>query len=320
MMEVFNKISKKKSEVGARRLFWGIFYRIYNDLRILPIWRFRKYKSSDMLQEDRKEWYAYQYLKIKFSSYLNALPQYEVSKERTKIIWWCWLQGLDNAPKLCKACLNSIKKTFPDYTIKIITEKNILEYTNVPDYIIDKYKKGIISRAHFADIFRTELLVSSGGVWIDATVFCTDYRVDVFDADLFLFKEWPPRGNKACVCSNWLLSCKKNEPILKTTLELLYEYWRVNNSAVNYFFYHMLLHLAAERYQKEFKRIPSFPNSAPHVLQSELNDTYSVARFEQIKVISDFHKLTWKKSFSKTPNFQSFYDYVISTNKEGFLI
>ena len=82
----------------------------------------------------------------------------------------------------------------------------------------------------------------------------------------------------------------------------------------------MLLHLAAERYPKEFKRIPSFPNSAPHVLQSELNDTYSVARFEQIKVISDFHKLTWKKSFSKTPNFQSFYDYVISTNKEGFLI
>lgn len=66
----------------------------------------------------------------------------------------------------------------------------------------------------------------------------------------------------------------------------------------------MLLHLAAERYQKEFKRIPSFPNSAPHVLQSELNDTYSVARFEQIKVISDFHKLTWKRASLKRQIFK----------------
>lgn len=116
-----------------------------------------------MLQEDRKEWYAYQYLKIKFSRYLNALPQYEVSKERTKIIWWCWLQGLDNAPKLCKACLNSIKKTFPDYTIKIITEKNILEYTNVPDYIIDKYKKVLYLELILQIFFEQNCLSGLGG-------------------------------------------------------------------------------------------------------------------------------------------------------------
>lgn len=154
-----------------------------------------------------------------------------------------------------------------------------------------------------------------GGAWIDATVYCTSYRVDVFDYDLFFFKEWPPRGEKACICSNWLLSCKKNEPILRTTLELLYEYWKRNNTTVNYFLYHMFLHLAAERYGEEFKHVPSFPNSAPHVLQSELEDEFSHARYEQIKVISDFHKLTWHKKFMSPSDRLSFYDYLISINK-----
>lgn len=60
------------------------------------------------------------------------------------VIWWCWLQGLESAPPIVKAC-----------------------------YILDKWKAGIISNTHFSDILCLELLTSRGGIWVDATVFVT---------------------------------------------------------------------------------------------------------------------------------------------------
>ncbi|WP_374188006.1 capsular polysaccharide synthesis protein [Streptococcus pneumoniae] len=33
----------------------------------------------------------------------------------------------------------------------VLTEENISDYIDIPDYITDKYKKGSISRAHYSD-------------------------------------------------------------------------------------------------------------------------------------------------------------------------
>lgn len=163
MIKVLFKLKNKYSEVGMCNLLRELFYRLYNEVRILPIWRFWKFRHSSIVAEDSNEWNAFQYLKAKYSDFLYALPQFEVSKDRAKIIWWSWLQGLADAPELCKACLRSLEENFPDYTINIITEENICDYVNLPDYILDKYKRDIISKAHFSDIFRTALLVRYGG-------------------------------------------------------------------------------------------------------------------------------------------------------------
>lgn len=258
-------------------------------------------------------WRAYRYLKRKSKDFLYHLPTYEPGKERTYIIWWCWLQGEDNAPDLCKACLRSLHRHLPQYKVVVITYENFRDYTQIPAFIIDKYQKGIISHAHFADILRTDLLVRHGGVWIDSTVYCTGYHEDLFAHPLFVYKNWRPGGDVGCVCSIWLIASVKNHPILRTTLELVYRYWETHNSAVDYLFYHLLFHLATERYTELWKRVPNYPNTAPHVLQFELADEYTDKRFAQIQRLSDFHKLTRHKEADLDGGFaHSFYNRLLT--------
>lgn len=40
--------------------------------------------------------------------------------EHPKVIWWCWLQGIEYAPEIVIACNNSLKRNFPEYEIKVI--------------------------------------------------------------------------------------------------------------------------------------------------------------------------------------------------------
>ena len=46
----------------------------------------------------------------------------------------------------------------PDKNIVILTNENINDYVQLPDYIVEKYDKGIIPKAHFSDAIRNELL------------------------------------------------------------------------------------------------------------------------------------------------------------------
>lgn len=101
------------------------------------------------------------------------------------MIWWCWLQGIENAPSIVKAYFNSLMREFKGskvqegqglsdgYVIKVIDEKNWKEYVEHPDYIVKEWEKKQIPPALFSDLLRLELLIKYGGTWIDSTVLCT---------------------------------------------------------------------------------------------------------------------------------------------------
>ena len=44
----------------------------------------------------------------------------ELKHEHPKVIWWCWLQGLDEAPQIVKACFNSIMREFKGLRVQEI--------------------------------------------------------------------------------------------------------------------------------------------------------------------------------------------------------
>lgn len=107
---------------------------------------------------------SYEELHRRYYSKLASMHyEYNPNEQPTRVIWWCWLQGEESAPPLCKACLNSIREHLDGFEIKVITEQNMLEFVHFPQFILNKYKKGIISRTHFSDILRTLLLVEWGG-------------------------------------------------------------------------------------------------------------------------------------------------------------
>ena len=111
-----------------------------------PLWWIRNRNLRALQLEER----AYKKMKEKYKYILdNANEEYTLTNKNDKIVWFCWLQGLENAPLLVKRCYESLKENMSDFKINIVTEENMFEYVDIPDYIIIKWKKGIISFAHF---------------------------------------------------------------------------------------------------------------------------------------------------------------------------
>lgn len=267
-------------------------------------------------QDDPDLWYDYHKLRKEYGDFVRRLPDYHISGERSKNIWWCWLQGLENAPDICKACLESVRKYFPDYKIHIITEKNLSEYVTIPSYVMEKYKKGLISPAHFSDILRTMLLVSYGGLWTDSTLYFTGRDESILEEPLFLFSDWNTCRRQVCLIANWFISARKGDPILHTTLDLLLEYWKTHDASIDYYFYNLMFNLAAERYIEEWSKVPTLSHLPPIYLMYELADKYDTKRFNQIKKATDFHKLTYKNLKLAQERKDSFYNYIVGEHSQ----
>ena len=236
--------------------------------------------------------------------------------EESDKIWICWFQGIENAPELVKACYNSVLKNYKDKEIIVLTEENYKKYVDMPEHIIKKWEKGYITFAHFSDILRIELLSKYGGLWLDSTIFTTKRSELVFNEniELFVFKQvdLDRKNSLAVVASNWLIYANKNNNIINLTKKLLYYYWKDYNYAINYNIFHIFFKLATEVYKDEWKNVPTFNNISPHILQFELNDDFQEIRFNEIKNMSDFHKLNWR---IKSENKNSFYNYIVDNYK-----
>lgn len=268
-------------------------------------------QKSYPIHAETQQWKSYVFLRRKYNRMLAALPETQPEQKNSRIIWWCWLQGADQAPELCKACLASLHRELPDYDLRIIDYSCLGEYLDIPSYILDKRKRGIIGGAHFSDIIRVMLLVKFGGVWIDSSVYCTGYQVPLFDEPLFVYQNWKFDLTYASIASNWLISASIGHPILYATQEMLLDYWKSNDKAIDYYLFHHLFHLAADRYSDLWKAVPRFSNIPPHILQYELFRPYSEERFAQIKGMSGFHKLNWKAPEINGDTKGSFFEHLI---------
>lgn len=258
--------------------------------------------------ETNKNMYYFCKIKRKYKKKLKNFPLYNHTNIYSNKVWWCWLQGEENAPDLQKVCLSSLRKCLIDREIIVITENNIFDYVKFPQFIIDKYNKGIISKTHFSDLIRLELLINYGGTWIDSSVYCTKYNKSFFDKELFVFKSFM-RGDSSIAASNWFITSEVKNPILLTTLDLLYDYWKNNNRLMHYYIFHFFFKMATEKYEDDWEKISMFNNISPHVMQFELLNDFNENRYKELTMISDIHKLNHKLDFD-TKNY-SLYKHLI---------
>lgn len=263
---------------------------------------------------------CYRKLKRKYKKILTIDKSITIDKnkeEKSNKIWICWFQGIENAPELVKACYNSVVKNYNDKEIIVLTEENYKQYVDIPEYILKKWEKGYITFAHFSDILRIELLSKYGGLWLDSTIFTTKRSELVFNEniELFVYKQvdLDRKNPLSIVASSWLMYSNKNNNIINLTKKLLHEYWKNYNHIINYNLIHLFFTLSTEVYKDEWNKVPTFNNISPHILQFELNDDFEEVRFNQIKGMSDFHKLNWR---IKSENKNSYYNYIVDNYKK----
>ena len=224
LIVIFNDLKKDIKYFSLRlalvRFINGISYR-GKLLRKINKWSLKK-----------KDKYILKYLSEKYGYILEKYKK----EEETAIysdkqnIWICWLQGEELAPQLVKNCIDSIRRHANNHEVILITIENYKDYIKMPNYILDKYQKGIISNAHFSDIIRMTLLRDYGGLWIDATVFCTkDIPNDVFDKVFFSCKSPKVETNyiSGLQWTSFIIGGKKNSLFYRYILDFYLEYWKM---------------------------------------------------------------------------------------------
>ncbi|MDE5947156.1 MAG: capsular polysaccharide synthesis protein [Oscillospiraceae bacterium] len=236
--------------------------------------------------------------KQKISDFVNNY-KFKKSENKSKKVWVCWFQGIEQAPPLVQKCYQSLKEHLTDREIVLITENNYQEYVQFPEHIQKKIDSGIISKTHMSDLLRLELLLRYGGTWIDSTVYCTGGKIPSYmlDSDLFVFQKLKPGSNGNSISiSSWFISSCADHPILALTKEMLYEYWSINNDMIDYFIFHYFFQLAIEQYPEEWKNVMPFCNSIPHILLLRLFEEYDENIWNAVKEMTPFHKLSYKFS------------------------
>ena len=241
--------------------------------------------------------------KIKYyENFIEDIKTYNHTHIFSDNIYWCWLQGISNAPKLYKTTFKSVKKNCKNHNIIIINNTNLKEYIRFPSFIKEKFKNNNIDKTHFSDLLRLELLIKYGGTWIDASVLITKYNKFFFKNELFFFKSIKITDN---VGSNWFITSEKESPVLKTTRDLLYEYWRKENYLCHYFIFQKFFKFSFMKYIKDY-----YTNIPVHFLQKYLNKKFNYSIYKNILEKADVHKLTKKKKITKK---NSFANYIISS-------
>ena len=238
-------------------------------------------------------------------------------------VFTCWLQ--DDIPDLVQLCIRSIKKFYPD--LILISEKNADEYISIPDYIWEKYRKGIIPPAKFANYIRVALLSKFGGMWIDSTSFLTSpVPKYILKSDLFFFRNFSfkydddpnqiiPRAIFSSF-SNYFICSKQNNYIMRLMKKFFEEYWLENDFVCNYFFFHiylMLLKKYNKNVDKAFNVMPLGSVQPTKLMQQVLYDNYDSDLYDWLKSSTFLHKLTYKSHDTKNINPDNFYRYLEKT-------
>lgn len=212
-----------------------------------------------------------------------------------KIIWVCWLQGVENAPKLVQVCVDSIKRYCGEYEVVELTEENISQYITLPNYIWEKYHTGIISRTHFSDVLRFALLTEKGGIWIDATTLLTGVLPSyVTNVPLFVYHS--DQTGSSLLSVNFI-SCYKHHPLVEDTYHMILEYWQNENRTVDYNMTAVFWTIATranEQNAELWEQVLYVPTGLKEILINELNKPYTEERWQQICALSSIHKLTYK--------------------------
>ena len=199
-----------------------------------------------------------------------------------------------------------MEKYAGDFTIVRLTDDNLSEYLDLPEFI--QKKRSTYSKAHFADILRLMLLKTYGGVWLDATVFLSGPIPEEYSSkDFFVFRRDPSEKNirywrnTYAYYFGWakgfrvnmlnsIIIAKRGNRTIADLCDLMLSWWKDHDSIPDYFFFQILFDVYAP---KDVCSIVS--DTLPHYLQQSINDpSFNLMSREEILRTIPIHKLTYK--------------------------
>lgn len=216
-----------------------------------------------------------------------------------------------------KACYRSMRRELKQELV-ILDEKTVFDLITLPNYIVEKWKAGLIRHAHFTDICRVELLYKYGGVWIDSTDFITSpIPKEIMDADFFMFLA----GKKVAAWFSFVQNCfiraRKGDPLLGYWREAIFTYWKNEDRTVNYFIHQLIFRFIIEhnnQAQSLFGEMPQIDQDPTHILWFDhKDDPFDREKFLKLTEPTFFQKTTYRDESAVHPHPGTIADHIIQS-------
>jgi len=228
--------------------------------------------------------------------------------------WTMWWQGEKAAPDIVKACWNSQRKNLPEgASLRILAEENFREYIDIPDYILDKYQRGLILPAHLSDIVRCCLLYKYGGVWLDSTILlCEPMPEECLNYPIYTRTTFGREFNAKAVWAIWFLCAHSGEKLFRFVMEAYFYYFKHYDRIKYYLTTDYLIGIACNLFPDICSRLNQIPynNIKAMVLGRHLKEPYDAKSYGEYTEDTFIQKLTWHgDKYQK----DSVYQYIIRT-------
>ena len=236
----------------------------------------------------------------------------------SRIIWSAWLQGLDNAPEMVNVCLESHQKHLPGYEFRVLDMENYRQWVELPEWVEEKYARGMIPAALFSDVLRVAVLKRYGGVWMDASVLCTGFDnqqlqkqwTEVENSRFAVFRYYRKGDRYPSGLSNWFIAATPDNVVLTSVYDMLTAYWRDYDCTIDYYMMHLFISCALKAFPEMERGMPKLNSRYSFFLGDALSRTYSQEAWQELVDHVAIHKLNYRKADEARKNPLSYYNFI----------
>ena len=311
--------------------YYSFLYALYN-----AVWWFCFYtrppfcyKLSTYAIKKKTAWLD-KYIEREYKHIIDKYKKAGITDAGTIIkeptIWIFWGQGEENMPPLVKACYKQLTRN--NCNVTLVTSKNINEFLDLPQEVIDKVNCGKISWAYFSDIIRNSLLTKYGGLWMDATVwaphklpikefmnyrfFSPGTRIVVNNRTINFWSNFEWSWNGWCLWSNMT-----NYPIFSFVADMLTEIAIKEEVIPDYVTIDYLIYYAIRSHpttHKDLEFSQTFNCKNRHTLASIMHEEYNEVQYKELIEDNFFFKLSFRAGWKERTKEgkKTFYGHLIS--------
>ena len=261
------------------------------------------------------------------------------TREKSDVVWQYWGQGVENANSVVKCCFKSVDFAFSNrnWNGNIIRTDNstIRDLLDIPEYFFNKASRGEngYSFAALSDLIRCGLLYKYGGIWLDASVYCSGFPDELVNNErvifervnnIYLFEKIKYMARSSyfrwgdSVRVNWLSSiirAPKGDPLFGILYYALRDYWECESEYRNYFLAHIMFDFVKNRTNiiNNYNYLRR-DDIRPHELQFAINELKKNDCLLAIVNNYNVHKLSNHLSSEKFRSKISFLEGLISSS------